>query len=506
MMCLIKTILQFADPTYGDNCPDPILEWTLVEPDGTTYTSATTGINLLPNPRRYFVGVTTITYKITDSSGSTDQCSFTVTVTGPPVINCVPDYPTNTDPNVCTATRSSADYGLPILVEGIQPITWTWTITYPAVGGTVVANGSFVGSAGNPGPPAIPDYPFELGESLISWRAENVSGFDECSHLVIVSDIEPPVVSCTVRNLEGCDTDVITGPAISLTTASSSYTEFTNATNQGTATDNCTIDGVEYIDVVIGSCPIVVTRTWTVYDASGNSASCDQIINVDDTTPPTVTAPTNKDIEACDVTQALASEGLLPYSPTSTTITLAQLKTEGGDADDNCLLASVSYIDVTSGSCPWTINRTFSATDACGNSATASQTFTITIDDTTPPVVTAGADQDIEACSVIAGLPSYSETPVTVTGQEATYGFSVTEACSYGITYVDATAGSCPWIVTRTFTATDGCGNTGTATQTITIDDTAAPTITVPGEITVEGCDQTDITSRRYIRVTVQCQ
>ncbi|MGQ7868174.1 HYR domain-containing protein, partial [Sunxiuqinia sp. sy24] len=483
-------------PSYADNCPNPELSWVM---SGVTTGSGNgdpSGINLFPASYTFNVGVTTIEYTLTDAHGNTVSCSFTVTVTGPPVIICPTDYPTNTDPNVCTATRSSDDYGLPTLQEGVQPVTWTWTIYNPD--GSVGATNSgslFVGSAGNPGPPDIPDYSFELGTSTIVWRAENRSGYSECSHQVIVTDIEPPVVSCTGRNLEGCDTDVITGPAFSTVTANSSYAEFIDATNQGSATDNCTIDAVEYVDVVDGTCPIVVTRTWTVYDASGNNASCDQTINIDDTTPPTITAPTSRDIEACDVDAALAVENLLPYSPSSTTITLGQLRNEGGDADDNCLLSSVSYIDVTTGSCPWTVNRTFSATDACGNVVTATQVFTITINDTTPPVVTADDDETIEACSVIVGLPSYSETAVTVTGEEATYGFSVVEDCSYGITYVDATVGSCPWVVTRTFTATDGCGNFGTATQTFTIDDTTLPTATAPGEITVEGCDETDITA-----------
>ena len=54
----------------------------------------------------------------------------------------------------------------------------------------------------------------------------------------------------------------------------SSYAEFSDATNQGVATDNCGIDSVAYIDVANGTCPIVVTRTWRVFDESGNFAEC----------------------------------------------------------------------------------------------------------------------------------------------------------------------------------------------------------------------------------------
>jgi len=105
-------------------------------------------------------------------------------------------------------------------------------------------------------------------------------------------------------------------------------------------------------------------------------------------------------------------------------------------------------------------------------------------------VITPGADQYIEACSVIAGLSSYSETSVAITGQEATYNVSVVEECIYSISYVDETVGSCPWVVTRTFTATDDCGNVGTATQKFTIDDTTAPVVTVPAtSLTMECFD-----------------
>ena len=286
-------------PTWSDNCPNPELSWTLTPPTGyeTMYDiSELTGTDPYPSPNTFYLGVTTITYKVTDAHGNEVSCDFTITVLGKPEITCPPLYETTTDPGVCIATRNSGDFGLPTLDEGVQPITWTWTITAPD-GTTELASGSFVGSVSNPGPPPIPDVDFPIGTSTITWRAQNVSGFDECSHEVVVKDIEAPVVTCTDRDFIGCNTDIITDPAISLVTASSSYAEFTDPVNQGTASDNCEIAIVEYIDVVTGTCPTIVTRTWTVYDASGNNSSCTQIITIDDNVDPTASNPVPVTVE-----------------------------------------------------------------------------------------------------------------------------------------------------------------------------------------------------------------
>ena len=44
--------------------------------------------------------------------------------------------------------------------------------------------------------------------------------------------------------------------------------------------------------------------------------------------------------------------------------------------------------------------------------------------------------------------------------------------------------------ITRTFTATDDCGNATTATQTITIIDTTEPVLTIPADYTAECSDE----------------
>jgi hypothetical protein len=173
---------------YSDNCtaiPNIIISWVL---SGATSNS---GTGLIPEPYQFIVGTTTVDYIFEDACGNQTPCSFTVTVTSAPEIECALAVTYDTDPGVCTATKNSGNYGLPTLLTGVQPVTWTWTITN-ADGITVGATGTFIGSTGTPGPPAIPDYPFELGTSTITWRAENISGFDECTQDITVEDHEPP--------------------------------------------------------------------------------------------------------------------------------------------------------------------------------------------------------------------------------------------------------------------------------------------------------------------------
>jgi hypothetical protein len=63
------------------------------------------------------------------------------------------------------------------------------------------------------------------------------------------------------------------------------------------------------------------------------------------------------------------------------------------------------------------------------------------------------------------------------------------------ITYSDAVAaGSCPqeMTITRTWTATDDCLHTSTCVQIITVDDSQAPMLTCPADITIDCLSSTD--------------
>src|SRR4029078_3478392 len=119
--------------------------------------------------------------------------------------------------------------------------------------------------------------------------------------------------------------------------------------------------------------------------------------------------------------------------------------------------------------------RTWTATDDCGNTATCSST--IVVQDITPPTITLLAQTTPVNCPA---LPVF--TPPTAT-----------DTCdpSVSITFSDAsTPGSCPntYSTTRTWTATDDCGNTATCSGTIVVQDITPPTITCATQTTPNNC------------------
>src|SRR4030095_6705827 len=116
---------------------------------------------------------------------------------------------------------------------------------------------------------------------------------------------------------------------------------------------------------------------------------------------------------------------------------------------------AITFSDVTTpGNCPanYTVTRTWTATDDCGNTSTCSRS--ISGQDITPPAI---------ACPTVV---SPINCPAAPTFAAAT----ATDACdpSVAVTFSDVTTpGNCPgnYSVTRTSTATDDCANTSTCSR-----------------------------------------
>ena len=273
------------------------------------------------------------------------------------------------------------------------------------------------------------------------WIATDDAGnADSCEQVITIYDATPPVIACPSDVNFECDNVGDGGTA--------------------TATDKCDPDPtVTSSDrIVDGSCPesYTIVRTWRAEDECGNVSTCEQNIQVRDTTPPVITCPADTSFEVGEVI-----EFGFPI------------------VSDNCDdSVEVTFDDRRiDGVCPdsYTIERTWTASDNCGNQASCVQT--VTVGDQTPPVITCPTDRTFEC----------SETVV----------FGQATAVDVGdpdpvITYVDnQIPGDCPgrYVIERTWIATDACGNADSCVQTVTIVDTVPPTLVCPPD-TSFNCDQ----------------
>src|SRR5688500_5807953 len=211
------------------------------------------------------------------------------------------------------------------------------------------------------------------------------------------------------------------------------------------------------------TCPnrFIVTRTYTATDPCGNTATCNQTITVFDNTPPTITCPMNVTVQCASLVPAPNVVGIV--------------------TSDNCGgSATVTFVGdaISNQTCVnrFTVTRTYRATDSCGNSATCNQT--ITVFDNIVPLITCPQNISVE-CANLVPPPNTA----SVTAEDNCGGIPV-------ITHVgDAISNqTCAdrFLLTRTYRATDECGNSATCTQLITVFDDTPPVITCPPAITVE--------------------
>ncbi|MFT5859653.1 MAG: gliding motility-associated-like protein, partial [Flavobacteriaceae bacterium] len=301
--------------------------------------------------------------------------------------------------------------------------------------------------------------------------------------------------------------------------------------------DNCSVPNVTNGGDVSdgGNCPEIITRTYIVTDDCGNSFNVTQTFTVGDAILPTASNPLPINVEcqvnvpATDPTVVTdeADNGVLPivtweddasdgltcpetilrrYRVTDNcgnfifvTQTIAVMDITApimnappaavavqciGDVPamvdlgytDNCdAPGTVTGADVSDGlTCPETITRTWTFTDACGNNATETQT--ITVQDTQVPVFSAPPAALTVEC--VGDVPLMTD-------------LGWTDNCdgAGNVTGADGAliGGACGGTITRTWTYTDACGNNATVTQTITVDDTTLPTASNPATTTAPG-------------------
>lgn len=274
------------------------------------------------------------------------------------------------------------------------------------------------------------------GSIARTWKATDACGnMSTCLQTITVVDTTPPAITCPADVTIECGDSTL--PA---------------NTGLATAVDNCDASVVPtYSDNSAGSCPQVITRTWTATDDCGNSSSCVQTITVQDTSAPTVTPPVNATVE-CDGAGNLAAFAAWQAGATASDICSGALPA-----------TYVQDSDVPGCGGTHVITAHWTAADGCGNVGTsASRTFTI--QDTTPPSITCPADITVNADP---GGCSASLTITPATGSDTCSG-----PVTIGGMRDDMAALNAPYpsgVTTITWTATDACGLSTTCDQTVTV-------------------------------------
>ena len=273
---------------------------------------------------------------------------------------------------------------------------------------------------------------FSLGTTVVTWTATDNNGLvTNATQRVTVADTTPPVLNVPA--------DVSTEATGALTSV---------AIGSATASD---IFGATASSDAPASFPVGTTVvTWTATDGNGLTTAGAQNVIVVDTTPPVVTAPTDVTVEA----DAIGSTVSIGTAAATDLVDGAVAVSSNAPATFPLGLTVV----------------TWSATDAAGNTATATQNVTVV--DTTAPVLTLPASVTAEA----NGNPLSAVTIGSATATDI-FGATVTS---------DAPAAFPLGTTVVNWTATDPNGNSSTGTQSVTVVDTTAPALTVPADVSAE--------------------
>lgn len=295
---------------------------------------------------------------------------------------------------------------------------------------------------------APPSFDVACGAVTVNFVLEDLCGLTDTASatFTIIDTIIPVLVGIPADTVLSC-TELIPAPALVTATDNCdpgpltvSFEETSNATNDGSCSDYT----------------YTITRTWSVVDACGNKASATQLIEVQDTIPPVFTVPADT-VLTCGM-------------PTDTSVTGGILALQATDnCDPNLVIEFVDTIDTLSCPSNFEIQRTWSVTDICGNTATGVQLITVV--DTVPPTFDPPVDSLMVACEDVGDI-SVSGMPT-----------NVVDACGGNVLVyrVDLfETGPCQgtYSIERVWYVEDACGNIDSFIQVLLVEDGEAPAFT----------------------------
>ncbi len=431
--CEIESLSVSQTAFDCSNVGDNTVTLTVTDINGNTDTADTTVAvedNIAPDAKAKDIvvqlganGIVTIDSTDVDD-GSSDNCGFEMSVS-PNTFNCA-DVHTN------LMTFGSGPH--------VQPPAG---FSYSEAGYTMTTTGDLFNFRG-PWVPSNPD--FESGY-VETWNASVIFTFTNDNNDLFdfvgidVGHVLNSPGTWILKGFQGAalaasvSVNTSLGNAINL----SGFTSLTSLTIQKTAGTFPSFD-----NIVFSSNAGRRMVTLTVEDNSGNTSTDTATVTVVDATPPTITCPAGVTLECpADI------------SPTNT---------GSATATDNCGVVSITSSDSSVADCgnTETITRTWTATDTSGNTASCVQTITVV--DTTPPVLSDKPDADTVECDAVPAMPDITATD----NCDGDLSVTATEV---------RTDGDCAnsYTLTRTWSATDSCGNSDSYTQKIMVVDTKAP-------------------------------
>lgn len=286
----------------------------------------------------------------------------------------------------------------------------------------------------------------EPGDYAVKYTATDGAGNKaETTRPVEVKDTKKPKIT-------------LIGSGVVTVECKGAYTEY-----GATASDDCYDDLTD--DIVIDASsvdtdvPGTYTVTYDVSDGSGNVAdTVTRTVIVEDTEPPVITLR-GEEAMTIECGDEFADPGATAFDDCDGDVT-------------NCS-GSGTVVDT---SCTGSHTITYNASDSAGNEATE-VTRTVTVVDTTPPVINLNGDNPATAeCKgsyVDAGATATDKCEGDLTGNISTS--STVNTAEIGTYYV-------------TYTVSDSSGNTAEVKRTVEVKDTLPPTLTLIGdaEVTIE--------------------
>lgn len=285
-------------------------------------------------------------------------------------------------------------------------------------------------------------------------NGEPTTYINSCWGEILIEDKVDPTIECADQYLfcnNSVDPEVIGYPA---------------------AADNCGIDRFEYEDVYTslgcqesGNYILVaqIDRTWTVYDLSGNSATCTETLYLFKPSLSELDLPAAINLDCL----ADASDLSITGQPSFNSVPVVN--------GDVCKIAA-NYQDQTITLCGISekIIRTWTITDWCNGEVLVHNQI-IKLLDETAPVITCPADITIStgpfSCDATANLPAitYTDDCSDVTVETTTPQGTLS---SNGGVATNLPIGT----HTVTYIATDACNNSATCSINVTVEDQVLPT------------------------------